>query len=127
MESSLEYECSVTQSLPGDYIYVKWWDGGPVFASLSEKANSKWKKFPGTKSKRSPFSPFSRLLGHGGLTVARFRPSLEIGTKQTGYTGPAPYRGLIIQQERQRFQWQPFFLNQMFAKEIENNIKGETH
>ena len=30
MVSSLEYKYSVTQSPPGDYIYVKWWDDGPV-------------------------------------------------------------------------------------------------
>ena len=35
--SSLEYNYSVTQFPPGDYIYVKWWDGGPVFASLAVK------------------------------------------------------------------------------------------
>ena len=29
--SSLKYKYSVTQSRPGDYIYVKWWDGGPGF------------------------------------------------------------------------------------------------
>ena len=28
--SSLEYECSVTQSPPVDYCYVKWCDGGPI-------------------------------------------------------------------------------------------------
>ena len=28
--SSLEYEYSVTQLPPGDYRYVKWWDGGPI-------------------------------------------------------------------------------------------------
>ena len=28
---SLEYKYSVTQFPPGDYIYVKWWDSGPVF------------------------------------------------------------------------------------------------
>ena len=26
----LEYECSVTQLHPGDYICVKWWDGGKI-------------------------------------------------------------------------------------------------
>ena len=26
----LEYECSVTQSPPEDYFYVKSWDGGPI-------------------------------------------------------------------------------------------------
>ena len=41
--SSLGYEYSVTQSPPGDYIYVKWWDGGPVFTSLAEKVDQKWK------------------------------------------------------------------------------------
>ena len=32
--SSLEYEYSVTQFLPGYYIYVKRWDGGPVLRSV---------------------------------------------------------------------------------------------
>ena len=36
--SSLEYEYSVTQWLLGDYIYVKWWDGGLVFVILAVKA-----------------------------------------------------------------------------------------
>ena len=30
MGSRLDDECSVIQSLPGDYIYVKWWDSGPI-------------------------------------------------------------------------------------------------
>ena len=29
--SSLEYKYSVTESPPGDFVYVKWWDGGPGF------------------------------------------------------------------------------------------------
>ena len=29
--SSLEYKYSVTLLLPGDYIYVEWWDGGSGF------------------------------------------------------------------------------------------------
>ena len=33
--SILEWEYSVAQSPPGDYIYVKWWDIGPIFASLA--------------------------------------------------------------------------------------------
>ena len=37
--SRLEYEYSVNQLLSEDYIYFKWWDVGPVFASLCEKAN----------------------------------------------------------------------------------------
>ena len=38
--SSLEYEDSVTQSPPGDYIYVKGWDGGPGFRELAVNAKS---------------------------------------------------------------------------------------
>ena len=38
--SKLEYEYSVTQSPPGSYIYIKWWDVGLVFASHAVKANS---------------------------------------------------------------------------------------
>ena len=38
--SSLEYEYSVTQSPPGDYIYVKGWDGGPGFRELAVNAES---------------------------------------------------------------------------------------
>ena len=30
VDSNLEYECSVTQSPPGDYCYFKWWDGWPI-------------------------------------------------------------------------------------------------
>ena len=36
--SSLEYEYSVTQSPPGDYIYVKGWDGGPGFRELCRES-----------------------------------------------------------------------------------------
>ena len=95
-----EYEYSATQLLPGDYIYVKWWDGGPVFASLAEKANQKWRNvFLALKGTSIRFS-FSRIFGHGGLTVAHFRPSLAIGPKQpkhTGYTGQYPCSGLVNQ------------------------------
>ena len=39
--SSLEYKHSVTQSPPGDYIYVKWWDDGPVLRAMpSQETNS---------------------------------------------------------------------------------------
>ena len=37
--SSLEYNCSVTQFTPGDYCYVKWWDGVPIW-----RDNSSWGK-----------------------------------------------------------------------------------
>ena len=40
--SSLEYEYSVTRSPPGDYSYIKWWDGGKYFqAELCGRR--KWK------------------------------------------------------------------------------------
>ena len=53
MGSSLEYDCSVIQSPPGDYLYVKWRDGGPVLRAEQRKVNK------------------SVDFGAGGLTVSR--------------------------------------------------------
>ena len=36
--SGPEYEYSVTQSPPGDYSYVKGWDGGPGFRKPCRKS-----------------------------------------------------------------------------------------
>ena len=38
--SSLEYKYSVTQLPPVDYVYVKWWGGGPVFCEPCLKSLS---------------------------------------------------------------------------------------
>ena len=39
--SSLDDKYSVTQSLPGDYYYVKWWDGGTIPRARTKKARNK--------------------------------------------------------------------------------------
>ena len=71
--SRLEYEYSVTQLLPGNYIYVKWWDGGPVFASYSVKANCDLKHgFLGAERRRSTCFRSPVFLGQDGPTVSRF-------------------------------------------------------
>ena len=87
MVSSLEYEYIVTQLKPCDYIYVKWGDGGPVFATLAESEiqpeveNS----FLEPKGAGLGFPLSTVILVHTGLIVACFYPYLEIGPKKTGY------------------------------------------
>ena len=57
------------------------------------------KSLLGAERRRSPFFTSPVFLGHGGLNVAHFRPTLEIWPKQPkkkGYAGPAISSGLVI-------------------------------
>ena len=96
--SSLEYKYSVTQSPPGDYFYVKWWDGGPILrANLRQRDKSRNSRV--TSKDATPVFPdfpvfwgprLSPLLGFVGLTVFRQR-----GAKNTGYVWLSPCYGLV--------------------------------
>ena len=93
MGSSLEYDYSVTQLLPGDYRYVKWWEGGPILrAELRQKDESgNTQVVPKGATPVFPSFPvflvpqISSLPGFDGLTVFRQR-----GTKNTGYAWLSP-------------------------------------
>ena len=61
--SSLDEEYSVTQLLPGDYYYVKWWGGGPIPLSNTKEEMTKVKDASGTKRRNSRVFTFTRILG----------------------------------------------------------------
>ena len=93
MGSICDYEYSVTQSMPGDYCYVKWWDGGPIpRAELrgedkSGKLEWRLKALPSCLQ-ISPyfwFPKISSLPRFDGLTVFCQRE-----TKNTGYVWLIP-------------------------------------
>ena len=91
--SSLEYEYSVTQSPPGDYRYVKWWDGGPILQAdprQKDESGSTWVAPISAKFMFPTFPEFlvprlSPLPGFYGLTIFHQR-----GTKNTGYAWLSP-------------------------------------
>ena len=63
MGSSLEYKYSVTQSPPGYYHYVKWWDGGTVLRVEPMKAGKGVEASSGAYRHRSRLFRFFRILG----------------------------------------------------------------
>ena len=85
--SSLEYECSVTQSLPGYYRYVKWWDGGPILQADPRRKDKSGNTGVAPKGTTPVFPDFpvflvsriSPLPGFNSLVVFHQR-----GTKNTG-------------------------------------------
>ena len=105
MGSSLEYDCSVTQLLLGDYCYVKWWDGGPILQAEPSRAEPRRNDESGNtrvapKGATPVFSDFPVFLVprldplpvFDGLTIFRQR-----GTKNTGYAWLIPHYSLVTQ------------------------------
>ena len=93
VEFSLEYEYSVTQSPPGDYCYVKWWDSGPIFRAEPRQKDEIGNTQVAPKGATPVFPafpvflvpPLSPLPGFDGLTIFRKR-----GNKNTGYAWLSP-------------------------------------
>ena len=93
MGSGLEYEYSVTQSPPGDYRYVKWWDGGTIMQSKPRRKDERENTHVAPISATPVFLGFpvfllpriSPLPGFDSLTIFRQRR-----TKNTGYAWLSP-------------------------------------
>ena len=98
--SSLEYDYSVTQFPPGDYCYVKWWDGGTISRSKPRQKDEIGNTRVAHISDNPVFPDFFVFLvpklfiflGCGSLAVFRQRR-----TKNTGYTWLIPCCGLAKQ------------------------------
>ena len=88
---SLEYEHSVTQSPPGDYSYVKWWESGPILLAepRTKVETLEWR----LETLHLWFPIYLHFLGFcidlllvfGGLTIFRQR-----GHRSIGYAWPSP-------------------------------------
>ena len=100
MGYSLEYEYSVSQLPPGDYRYVKWWDGGPILRARPRQKDESENTRVAYISAKPIFPSFlifvvpqlTPLLGFYGLTVFHHR-----GTKNIGYAWLRPCEGLVEQ------------------------------
>ena len=100
VDSSLEYECIVTQFPQGDCCYVKWWDGGPIsWTDLRQKDESGNTRVA-SKDATPVFPTFPVIL------VPRLDPLLvfdgptifcQRGTKNTGYAWLSPCYSLVTQ------------------------------
>ena len=76
--SSLEYEYSVTQLPPGDYIYVKWWEDGPGFAILAMPESQSGVETSSWRQKvQVLFFPFSPIFGARRSDCCPFSPLLS--------------------------------------------------
>ena len=96
--SSLDDSYSVTQSPPGNYCYVKWWDGGPILRASTKARNEiesrKWRQrallpcFCLSLYFGTPNSSLFRIFG--GLAVFCQR-----GLKIQAMRGRSPCCGLV--------------------------------
>ena len=83
----------MTQSLPEDYHYVKWWDNGPILRYKPRRKDESGNTRVAPISAKPVFLAFPIFLvprlspfpGFGGLTVFRQR-----GTRNTGYAWLSP-------------------------------------
>ena len=65
----------MTQSTPGDYCYVKWWDVGPILRAKPSRAEAKglkWKHLSGAKRHYSRVYAFPGIFGSPNQTSSSF-------------------------------------------------------
>ena len=61
--SSLDDKYIANQSMPVDYYYAKWWDGGLIPRDSTKKARTKLKDTSGAESRNSRVFTFPRIPG----------------------------------------------------------------
>ena len=104
MGYSLDDNYSATQLPPGDYYYVKWWDGGPISRASNKETRNKSERRKGRRKAQLPFfylSPYFGDSGNPDLTLFRIFEGMTVFhqkfPKIQAMLGLSPCYGLVKQ------------------------------